>query len=75
MEYFGNRKVVAQFVNDILRNSDIALPWITIMPREKSEDFFVSIVTDTSSEDIVRTLARIYSVALLNISPPNTQDG
>lgn len=75
MKYYGSKTVVAQFVSDLLKSSEIDWPSITITKLVKSEGYSVSIATDTSSEDIVKTLAQIYSVALLSTSPPNTQDG
>lgn len=75
MTYYGSRKVVAQFVSEVLKHFGSASLSITITVPEKSEVCCVSIATDTSSADIVLVLARSYSVALLNTSPPITRDG
>lgn len=75
MTYYGNKLVVARFVSDLLTASNLDSLSITITPLETYEDYCVRIATDMSSEDIVRTLARIYSVALLSTSPPITRDG
>lgn len=75
MTYYGNKIIIARFVRDLLTSSNLDSLSITITPLETYGDYCVRIATDMSSEDIVRTLARIYSVALLSTSPPNTQDG
>jgi hypothetical protein len=59
--YTGPKKVVAQFVADILRNFADAYVSITITPRGRFADCSVSTVIDISSEDTVETLARSYS--------------
>lgn len=66
MKYIGDSRVVAQFVVDLLRNSGSDSLLITITVRGKSEDCFVSIVTDTSSEGIVKKLAQDYSLQLID---------
>lgn len=58
MIFTGNRKVVAQFVHDIVASSNLVYQSITITRLEKSGVSCVRIVTDTSSEDIVRNLVR-----------------
>jgi len=73
--YYGSKKVVAQFVKEMLLSFVSDSVSITITRQEKSEVYCVSIATDMSSEDIVEHLARIYSVALLNTSPPSIRDG
>lgn len=75
MTYYGNKKVVAQFVGDLLMDSRLTLASITVITQGSSEDCSVRIVTDTSLEDIVSAMAAIYSVALLSTSPKNTQAG
>ena len=75
MKFYGSKAVVAQFVDDLMNSSNVDWPSITITKLEKSEGYSVSIVTDTSSAGTAENLARIYSVALLSTSPPNTQDG
>lgn len=75
MSFIGSRKVVAQFADEVLKHSGKGFQSITITRLDTSGDFYVSIVTDTSSEEIVKMLARIYSSALLRILPENTQDG
>lgn len=75
MIYYGSRMVVAQFAKDLLSTSEFDFQSITITQLVTSEDCSVRIVTDASSVDIVKMLAQIYSVALLNTSPPNTPDG
>jgi hypothetical protein len=58
MIFTGNKKVVAQFVHDIVASSNLAYQSITITKLEKSGVSCVHIVTDTSSEDTVRSLVR-----------------
>jgi hypothetical protein len=58
MIFTGSKMDVAQFVFDIVANSNLAYQSITITKLEKSGVSCVRIVTDTSSEDIVRNLAR-----------------
>lgn len=60
INYIGSRRVVAQFVNDLLESSKLDCQSITITKRGKSEAYFVSIVIDILSEDIVVKLARNY---------------
>ena len=75
MKFYGSKKVVAQFANDLLKSSEVDFASITITPLEKFADYSVHIVTEGSSADIVKTLAQIYSVALLSTSHPSTRDG
>lgn len=75
MTYFGNKTVVARFVKDLLLDSRLSSALITITVRGTSEACSVHIAIDTSLEDIVSEMAKIYSVALLSTSLPNTQVG
>ncbi len=75
MLYTGPKKVVVQFVKELLRISNIDSLSITITKREKSADFSVSIATDTSSEDIVKTLAQTYSRLRTSTSSETTPAG
>jgi len=73
--YTGPKKVVVQFVKELLRISNIDSLSITITKREKSADFSVSIATDTSSEDTVKTLAQTYSRLRTSTSSETTPAG
>ena len=75
MKFYGSKMVVAQFVNDIILNLEDDFLSTTITRQAKSGVYCVRIVTGTSSEDTVRALARIYSIALLSTSPKNTSGG
>ena len=75
MTYTGNKKVVVQFVKELLRVSNIDYLSITITRREKSGDCSVSIVTDTLSEDTVENMARTYSKLHTNTSSKTTPAG
>jgi len=68
MNYLGRRKDVVQFVKELLRHSKEDSVSITITKPEKSEDCSVSIATDTSLEDTVKTLAASYSGLRINTS-------
>jgi len=73
--FFNNSTVVARFVADMLTDSRLDSALITIMVQAKSGDYSVSIVIDTSLEDIVATKALSYLEQPTNTSSENTQDG
>lgn len=75
MTYTGGRRVVAEFVKDILQILGPACLSITITPVERSADCSVTIVTDASSEDIARNLARFYCKEGTITFAKNTRDG
>ena len=60
INFFGSKKTVVEFVNALLQSSSIGWQSITITNPEKSEESFVSIAIDTSSEDTVKELGEIY---------------
>ena len=68
LNFMTNKTDAVQFVEDILRSSDIAFQWITITNRGTSEDCCVSIAIDISSVDIVEKLGQIYLKELMSIS-------
>lgn len=72
--YSGNRKVVVQFVKELLRLSNDNLQSITITRPEKLGDYCVSIVTDGSWDDTVVKMAQSYSKLRTVTSPENTLD-
>lgn len=71
----GRRKVVAQFVKELLRLLNTGSLSITITAPEKSEACSVRIVTDISLVDIVETTARSYSKLRTSTSHDNTPAG
>lgn len=73
--YTMTKEVVARFVRGILVYSEIDFQQITITRLGKSEDYYVSIVTDTLSEDIVETLVQLCYYKPTNISLGNTPAG
>lgn len=75
MIFIGNKKDVAEFVDDLARFSDIDYQSITIMPREKSEDYYVLIVIGISWEDTVETKALRYCLKRITTSWVLTQGG
>lgn len=72
LTYFGNRKVVVQFVKELLRLSPEDSLSITITKLGKSGDYSVSIVIDTSLDDTVERMAQSYSRLRSSISPEST---
>jgi hypothetical protein len=68
MIFFGDNWVVAQFAKDLLMCLNPDSVSITIITRARSEDCFVYIATDTSSEGIVVRMARRYSWQPTSIS-------
>ncbi len=72
---FKTNRDAAQFVADMLTDSRLDSALITIMIQAKSGDCYVSIVTDTSLEDIVATKALIYLNRPTNTSSENIQGG
>lgn len=75
MLYSVNKTDVAQFVNDLLVTFGSVSLSITITNPGMCGEFFVSIVTDSSSEDTVRKWAQTYSLPLTNILHRNTPAG
>lgn len=75
MKYYGRKKVIVQFVKELLLHSDENLQSITITPQVKSEDSSVSIVIDGSLADIVEKMALSYSGLRISTSTENTQAG
>ena len=75
MNFTGSREDVVAFVADILLHLGKASPSITIPTRGSSEACSVQIVTDTSSEDIVKMLAQSYYEQPMNTLHPTTPDG
>lgn len=67
----GRRKVVVQFVKELLRHSNVDYQSITIIPQVKSADCYARIVIDTSWEDTVKAIALSYSKAHTTISYEN----
>lgn len=65
MTFFGSKTIVVQFVADLIIRLRPVSVSITIMTRGSSEDYSVSIVTDTSLESIV--LGRATSFSLTRI--------
>lgn len=51
LTYYSDKVMLAQFVNDLLENSNLDWQSITVTKQVKSGEFSVSIVTDMSSED------------------------
>lgn len=60
MIYFGHRRNVAQFVNDLLIISEIDCRSITITKLPRSEAYCVFTVIAGSSGDIVKAAAKTY---------------
>lgn len=75
LTYFGNRKVVVQFVKELLRLSPEDSLSITITKLGKSGDYSVSIAIDTSLDDTVEKMAQTYSRLRSSISPEGILDG
>lgn len=67
IRFIGSREVVALFVYDLLRTSHDPSLSITITAQEKSGGYFVLIVTDTESEDILKSRVLEYSGLSLHI--------
>ena len=65
--FTGSRNNVVLFAKDLLVFFGIDLPSITITRRGPSEACSVSIVIDTSLEDIVERLALSYCLQRTNI--------
>jgi len=72
LTYFGNRKVVVQFVKELLRLSPEDSQSITITKLGKSGDYSVSIAIDTSLDGTVERMAQSYSRLRSSISPEST---
>jgi hypothetical protein len=66
LSFSGNKEDVARFVADLLVHSKVVLQSTTIITRGSSEDCYVRIVIDTSSEGIVLELAPIYCLQRIN---------
>ncbi len=73
--FFNDNTVAARFVADMLTDSRLDSALITIMLQTKLGDCYVSIVTDTSLEDIVAIKALSYLEQPMNTSPETTQAG
>lgn len=73
--YCIDREELAQFVEELLLLSEIDFASITITGPEKSGEYSVSIVTDTSSADIVENVVQNSYFLRTNISPEITPDG
>lgn len=72
--YYSDKETLAQFVSDLLTNSNLDWRSITIMSPDKYADYCVSIATDMSLEDIDKSIQNYY-VQHLPISLPTTPDG
>jgi len=72
LTYFGNRKVVVQFVKELLRLSPEDSQSITITKLGKSGDYSVSIAIDTSLDGTVERMAQSYSKLRSSISLEST---
>jgi hypothetical protein len=68
MLFLTNSLDAARFAADIALRLENVSPSITIIQLARSEDFFVYIVTDTSSEDIVGEMATNYFWQPIDIS-------
>jgi len=75
LTFIASKEVAARFAADMLTDSRFDSTSITITLRARSEDCFVSIVTDTSLEDTVATMALHYLEPLTNTSPETTPGG
>jgi hypothetical protein len=75
ISFTSTSNLVVPFVEEVLHPLRKISPLIMIMPQEKSEVCYVSIVIDTSSVDTVRGLMHSYfgrmSISIVN----TTQDG
>ena len=65
--FTGNRKVVAQFVKDILQSLRNDLVSITITAPEKYEDCSATIATDISLVGIVENVGQSFSKLVMSI--------
>lgn len=68
MLFSADSHTVVRFAADISLRLRTVSPSITITQLARSEVFFVRIVTDTSSEGIVETVALSYSWLPIDIS-------
>jgi hypothetical protein len=74
--YCKDKEELALFVNELLHPfAKLTYAWITITSPEKSEAYSVSIVTDTSSADTVKSLVQNYFGLHMTISSVGTPDG
>lgn len=64
MIYYGHRRNVAQFVNDLLIISEIDCRSITITKLPRSEDYCVHTVIVGSSVGIEEQMAQTYCLTL-----------
>jgi hypothetical protein len=71
----GRRKVVVQFVKELLRHFDVDYQSITITPQVKSGVCSARIVIDTLWEDTVKDIVQSYSKVRTTISYENTRGG
>jgi hypothetical protein len=75
MIFLGSKTNVVEFVRDIVAHSNNDYQSIMIMPRARSEDCYVLIATDTSSEDTVETMAQNYLLERITTSWMSTLAG
>ena len=75
MKFIASKMAVVLYAGAIVLDLGPDLQSITITKLEKSEDYSVSIVTNTSSEDIVKKVVQNYFETLTIISTENTQVG
>jgi len=67
MQFGGGSLNVAEYVEDLLLNSNLNWQSITIIPQGKYAGCCVTIVTDGSSDVIVEGRANFYSLKRTNI--------
>ena len=75
ISYIASNEDVALFVGDLLEVSSLGWQSITITKLKKSEDFYVHIAIDGSSEDTVRDWVQNYYGLRMNTSQENTPAG
>ena len=75
ISYIASKEDVALFVGDLLEVSSLGWQSITITKLKKSEDFYVHIAIDGSSEDTVRDWVQNYYGLRMNTSPEVTVVG
>jgi hypothetical protein len=66
MIFYGSKTLVVQFVSDLILHLKPDSVSITITTRGSSEDYSVSIVTDTSLESIVLGRANFFCLMHMN---------
>lgn len=75
MIFSGNKMDVVQFVTALQLRFGKDSQLTTVTRQDRLGVCFVSTVTDTSSEGIVKELAQTYSLRLIDILPPRIQTG